>query len=110
MSEHHRTPAWRKIQREYRPVIKAQLPMRCIQPRCQRGGTVRPDDPFDVGHRVDAAKAKAMGWAEHEINAPENLGPAHRGCNRSDGGRAGAAKTNARRERVERAVRWYPKW
>lgn len=52
--------------------------------RC--GRLIAPGTPFDVGHLDDQAPADL-----------ENLMPEHRRCNRSAGGRAGAAITNAMR-------------
>ena len=93
MSQHHRDIGWSRIARTLRPRIAASLPQPCI--RC--GRIVTPDMAWDVGHRVDLAMPGSDPW---------DAGPEHRRCNRSAGGKAGAAKTNASR----RANRRMPQW
>ncbi|RPE75206.1 hypothetical protein EDF39_2878 [Frondihabitans sp. PhB161] len=56
------------------------------------GRPITTGQVFDVGHRVSVSKAKAEGWTRPMMDAPENLGPSHRACNRSAGGKMGAAK------------------
>jgi len=69
---------------------RARLPLPCW--RCGRPVVASPESGWHVGHVVD----RAMGGA-HGI---ENQWPEHKHCNLSAGGRAGAAKTNARRPTV----------
>lgn len=97
MTAHHRTAAWAKTTRKARPIIKASLPARCVN-RCRRGGYVYPDQRFDVAHIIDAH----LGGTDDLWN----LGPAHPGCNRSDGGRAGARISNSRRKTTVRKANW----
>jgi hypothetical protein len=98
MSEHHRRQHWTSYNAKRRAELAAQLPLPCI--RC--GEAVHPDPPrppgvtywptrWHVGHIQDAAKGGRP--------TRENTGPIHAGCNLRDGGRAGAAVTNARHPR-----------
>jgi hypothetical protein len=85
MSAKHRTPEYQRNARTIRKRVRAQhaagQAVRCW--RCPL--PILPGQPFDVGHLPGA-----VGSSLHE------LAPEHRGENRSDGGRRGAAKTNAR--------------
>ncbi|KKX96699.1 hypothetical protein [Microbacterium sp. Ag1] len=60
----------------------------------RRGELLQPGQPFDVGHLVAGAG-----------HARSNLAPECRRCNRSEGGRRGAAITNGRAARVLPSVR-----
>ena len=75
---------------------RPRLPLPCW--RCGRPVLPDPESGWHVGHIVDRALGGAHGLA--------NQWPEHKRCNLSAGGRAGAAKTNARRpvvaQRVER--------
>lgn len=103
MSEHHQSKEWAAVRRVMRPIIAASLPARCID--C--GRPVYPDQKWQVGHIVSAARGKAMGWSVQQINARTNLGPSHtksrgqRACNQIAGGREGAKISNAKRRGVE---------
>lgn len=97
MTEHHRTPEWRRITRIMRPLIRAQLPLPCVN-RCVLGGVVEPGQPFDVAHVVDVDHGGD--------DSMDNLGPAHVRCNRSDGGKAGAMKQKAQRQTKARFPNW----
>lgn len=96
MSEHHRRQKWSTFTRQRRAELLPLLPLPCI--RC--GKPVHPDPPrpagvtywptrWHVGHIQDAAKGGRPTRA--------NTGPIHTSCNLRDGGKAGAAVTNARR-------------
>jgi 5-methylcytosine-specific restriction endonuclease McrA len=85
MSQHHKAVRFSTYSKRYRPSIAKTLPAPCVN-RCTRGGIVHPDQPWDVAHIVDAAEGGG--------NERNNFGAAHRGCNRSDGGKKGAAITN----------------
>lgn len=98
MSHHHRTPEWHKARRIVRGVINARLERGEHVPCVNCGRPVYLGQRFDVGHIVDADKGGTV-----ELS---NLGAAHRGCNRSDGGRAGAIKTNAASRRARRLPKW----
>lgn len=89
-----------------RPRITATLPAPCVD--C--GGAVTPDDEWQVGHVVGVDEAKALGWTPTQIDAPTNLGPSHRKCNASAGGKLGAAKVNARRAAPTREAKGLPDW
>lgn len=95
MSQHHRKVKWSTLSRKYRAAIAPTLPQPCIQPRCLLGGIVRPEDEWDVGHVHDLGMGGETGR--------NDVGPAHVKCNRSDGGRRGAAITNAGRAAVSGA-------
>lgn len=69
---------------------------------CQRcGREITPGQRFDVGHRIDASRG-----GTHDLS---NLGPEHRGENRSAGGKLGASKTN-NTNGTSRASRGLPTW
>jgi 5-methylcytosine-specific restriction endonuclease McrA len=70
-------------------VIARTLPAPCVN-RCQLGGTVYPGQKWHVGHIID----KAYGGTD----TLDNFGAAHARCNQSDGGKIGAARTNAQRK------------
>lgn len=91
MSRHHAAVGHTSIARVARPVIQASLPQPCIQPRCRRGGWVHPEDRWDVAHYTDLGLG----------GDPNQVGPAHLVCNRSDGGKQGARITNARKRGSE---------
>ncbi len=98
MSEHHRTSAWQRFTAKARPIIKATLPAPCVQPRCQLGGTVYPDQRFDVAHIVPPSAGGT--------DTLDNVGPAHAKCNRSDGGKAGRAVQMAAKAKARRMPTW----
>ena len=86
VSGHHKRSDWPKYSKRYRPSITATLPAPCVN-ACLLGGVVYPGQRFDVGHIVGVEAGGS--------NDRSNVGPAHVSCNRSDGGRIGAAITNA---------------
>lgn len=105
MSAHHIAQRWSSFTKRRRAELEPLLPLPCI--RC--GKPVYPDPPtpagmlrrptlWHVGHIVDAAKGGRPTRA--------NTGPIHRRCNLEDGGRAGAAKTNARRNAQQGIRPW----
>lgn len=95
MSALHRTPAWKALTRKARPILRAQLPLPCVN-RCRLGGIVTPGQQFDVAHLPG-----------HEgLIGLEHVGAAHTACNRSDGGRHGAALTNGRRRESNGLRAW----
>ena len=98
MSEHHRTPGWQKFTGRVRPIIAATLPAPCVQPRCRYDGIVHEGQSFDVAHII----SPDLGGED----TVDNVGPAHPKCNRSDGGRVGAAITNAKRKTEKRELKW----
>lgn len=109
MSAHHRTAAWQRTTRSQRPIIAAQLPAPCIDCGCP----VHAAQRWQVGHRIPAAVAKAMGWTVEQINAPSNLGPTHtkgrgqRACNQIAGGRLGAQRSRASKPSTSKRM---PSW
>lgn len=83
MTAFHRSKEWLSFSRKVRPIIEAQLPLPCVQ-GC--GWPVLPGQRWDVSHLVS-----------HHLNpfqplTIEYVGPGHRHCNRSDGGKEGRAK------------------
>ncbi len=96
MSRHHVEAGWTTISRKYRPIISAQLPLPCINPKAGCPGLVQQGQLWDVAHVGDLARGGDL----HDI------GPAHRHCNRSAGGRLGAAMTTAKRSTARRLPRW----
>lgn len=104
MTDYHRTPEWKAFTRQVRPMIQASLPAPCVN-RCKKGGIVAPGDRWDVAHLPGHDAYLRRG--DLSIN---HVGPAHSSCNRSDGGRVGAALTNKsrleHRARDERFLPW----
>lgn len=84
MSQHHRQKRWANVAAKARREIAVQLPLPCHH--CRQ--PVHADQAWDVGHIVDLAD----GGDAKAYTAT------HRSCNRSAGGKAGAAKTNAIRK------------
>ena len=89
MSAFHRTRAWTQLRNRMRPLIAARLPLSCVD--C--GRAVHPGQAWQVGHILSAAKHPAYAFME------SNLGPSHKRCNLSAGGKDGAQITNKRRAR-----------
>lgn len=85
-------------------MIQASLPAPCVN-ACTKGGIVQPTDTWDVAHRPGHDAYLNAGHLS--IN---HVGPAHRSCNRSAGGKVGAAMANksklAHRARDERFLPW----
>lgn len=98
VTAHHRTTEWARITKVMRPRIQATLPAPCVN-RCQLGGVVHPDEKWDVAHIRD------LGPGMYD-DSPENLGPAHPRCNRSDGGKAGAQISNLTKKTDRRLLPW----
>lgn len=90
MSAGHASPEYQRNARVVRAKVradhKAGRAVWCIG--C--GREVQPQQRFDVGHRIDAARGGS--------NALTNLGPQHRGENRRAGGKLGAHMTNEKRK------------
>ncbi|WP_460776025.1 hypothetical protein [Microbacterium sp. GXF7504] len=86
MSAKHTDPEYianaRLVRQQVRRMWKYGEEVRCWR----RGEVIEPGSPFDVGH-LDPDGGHARG----------NLAPECIRCNRSEGGRRGAALTNARR-------------
>lgn len=70
------------------------LPLPC--PRC--GRLVQPEQKWDVDHII----ALSQGGTK----TADNLTPAHIRCNRSHGGKLGAAVTNAKRKSDSGLIQW----
>lgn len=96
MSQHHKYKRFSTFSKRYRPSIAASLPAPCVN-NC--GRLVMPDQAWDVGHIIPAEDPRST-------NERHNFGPAHRKCNRSDGGRRGAAITNAARRPEQKRREW----
>lgn len=101
MSVQHKRANWAKYSARYRPSVAACLPSPCVN-RCYLGGIVYPGQPFDVGHIV--------GLDAGGSNERSNVGAAHVKCNRSDGGKIGAAITNGRRRATTSAGKKIRPW
>ncbi|TQJ31954.1 hypothetical protein [Microbacterium sp. SLBN-146] len=94
MSEFHRTSKWGTFTRKARPIIKAQLPLPCVNagahPTCT--GAVYPDQVWHVGH-----------IRSHHLDplAPltlQSVGPSHAKCNT----RAGSVEGGKKAQRIRR--------
>lgn len=97
MSRNHRGPTAAFLKR-MRPIIKAQLPLPCVNPRPGCPGIVEHVDAWDVAHVIALDNGGG--------NTPDNVGAAHAGCNRADGGRRGARHTNRLRQLEARRREW----
>lgn len=86
MSEHHKQAKWANKARKARAIIKAQLPLPCVE--C--GRPVYPDDKWDVGHLFALSQGGDAG----------QYGASHRSCNRSEGGKLGAKAINQKRKQI----------
>jgi hypothetical protein len=89
MSRHHDNQKWSTHAPKLRVIIAGQLPLPCVN--C--GNPVFPDQSWQVGHRIDAARGGEATIA--------NTGPSHTSCNRKAGGKLAARITNSKR-RAER--------
>jgi 5-methylcytosine-specific restriction endonuclease McrA len=96
MTAFHRTKEWYALTRKMRPLIKASLPQPCVD--CHR--LVEDGEVWELGHIHSAALHPELALE------PWNLGPSHRRCNRKAGGRMGAAKTNATKQRKTGEPNW----
>jgi hypothetical protein len=94
MSRHHRAAKHTTHASRLRPSIAAQLPLPCIH--C--GRAVTAEQAWDLGHLVALVEG-----GHTDINS---VGPAHVTCNRSDGGRIGAAMVNRRRKSARGLREW----
>lgn len=93
MSRHHDRAGWAGRTQAIRKRLEPTLPAPCVQ-RC--GRLVEPGQLWDVAHLTDLA----LGGDLH------HYGVAHRSCNRSAGGRLGAAMSNKRRRANSRKPSW----
>jgi hypothetical protein len=96
MSRHHIAAGWSTISARMRPIIAAQLPLPCINPKAGCPGLVQQGQLWDVAHVGDLATG----------GDPSQVGPAHRHCNRSAGGKLGASMANANRRAAKRMPKW----
>ena len=96
MSAIHRTARWANFTSRVRPIIQAALPLPCVDPAPGCPGLVQPTDKWDTAHLVahvhDPFQALTL----------ENVGPAHRSCNRKNGGKLGKAKQMATKRQDQR--------
>lgn len=81
MSRHHKAAGWAALSKGMREKIKPSLPLPCLH--C--GKPVLPGQRWDVAHVRDLALGGGV----------RRVGPAHSSCNRSAGGKLGAAIRNA---------------
>jgi hypothetical protein len=98
MTAHHKTAQYFKASRQVRAVLGPRIAAGHFVPCVNCGRAVQPGQRWDVSHIVDAARGGSDDLS--------NLGAGHRHCNRSDGGRAGAAKTNQTSRRARRLPTW----
>lgn len=86
MTTKHHDPQWQAVVRILRAQVRAAW-ARGEEVYCRRCGVeIRPNQLFDAGH-IDA----------HAEPSIENAAPEHRRCNRSAGGKVGAAITAQKR-------------
>lgn len=86
MSQHHDKAKWSSKVKKARAIIRAQLPLPCVE--C--GAPVYNDDAWDVGHLFPISQGGDV----------QAYGAAHRSCNRSNGGKMGAAIINKKRKQL----------
>lgn len=101
MSRHHRRQKWTTHAPKLRALIKPRLPLPCLN--CPH--PVLPDQQWQVGHRIDAARGGRP--------TIRNTGPSHtwcptcqHRCNQVAGGRLGATITNSRRQAAKDIRPW----
>lgn len=92
MSQHHKDKKWTSYVKKARAIIRAQLPLPCVE--C--GAPVYNDDPWDVGHLFPLSQGG-------DVKA---YGASHRSCNRSAGGKQGAAQANATKKSRKQMRQW----
>lgn len=95
MSRHHKAAKWANLSPRLRERIAPTLPRPCLH--C--GKPVLPGQRWDVAHVRDLARGGGVG----------HVGPAHAQCNRSAGGKLGAAIRNrptASRNGSTREANW----
>lgn len=83
MSQYHRSARWLAFTAKARPIIARTLPAPCVDPRPGCSGVVSPGDKWDVSHLPGYSAARNP-WMPLSL---EIVGPAHRGCNRTNGAR-----------------------
>lgn len=86
MSQHHRAQKWTTHAPKLRAAWALLLPRPCLG--C--GQPIQKGEPFHVGHIVPASQGGKP--------TMQNTAPIHARCNLRDGGKLGAATTNARRQ------------
>lgn len=98
MTQAHRTPEYFKAARTVRRILTPEIAagnlVRCVD--C--GHAIQQGQRWDVGHVIPISRGGT--------NDPSNMGASHRRCNRSSGGRMGAAVTNAGSRRARRLPSW----
>lgn len=90
MSANHRTPEYFRLARQVRRILGPRIAKGQHVPCVDCGRPVQRGQRWDVGHIIPG------------INTLPNLGASHRRCNRSAGGRMGAAATNTASRRARR--------
>ena len=88
MSQHHKEKNWTKYVKKARAILRAQLPLPCVD--C--GSPVYPEDSWDVGHLFPLSQGGDL----------TTYGASHRSCNRSNGGKLGAKVTNQKKKLKKR--------
>ena len=91
MSRHHDAARWTNHNQTLRKRLRATLPTACTV--CGYEVDEEAGDLWDIDH-IDG------------IENSDEIGVAHRKCNRSSGGRRGAAISNAKRKTVKRWLPW----
>lgn len=86
MSAIHRSSKWITFTRMARPIIARTLPAPCVDPKPGCPGLVQPGQLWDIAHLVSHHRDP------FQPLVLEAVGPAHRSCNRSQGGKEGRAK------------------
>ena len=97
MSRHHRASGYTKIAKTLRARLEPTLPRAC----CHCGKPVHPSQLWDVAHLKDLGRG--------DYSDVRRVAVAHRSCNRSAGGKLGAAMQKAPatiRARPTREVKW----
>lgn len=98
MTARHKTAEYFRNSRVVRKILAGQIAAGRFVPCVNCGRAVQPGQRWDVSHIIDGYRGGT--------DARTNLGAGHVRCNRSAGGRAGAAMTNRASRRARRLPAW----
>ncbi|WP_186324537.1 hypothetical protein [Microbacterium paludicola] len=103
MTDFHRSAQWQAFTKTARPIIKAQLPLPCLNTDPARGcsGVVLPGERFDVAH-IPGFDHMLVG----RMPTLSEVGAAHSSCNRAAGAKLAAQRRAKRKARAERMPAW----
>lgn len=94
MTSYHAGAEWKAFTKKARPIIKAQLPLPCVN-GC--GRLVYPEQKWHVGHLPGHDRALT-----HERPSLQTVGPSHQKCNTKAGAQLGNQLKNKKMVRSSR--------